>query len=104
MDIARFLNSFGDPLLPLVAFGLLATIGFFLAFAALIQQRRSRVQLTDFQERLTQLENAENRRVIQSLNRPTRARRTPRKEPVRTDTEIPARIVEAPRIGEDTEP
>jgi hypothetical protein len=104
MDIASSLNSFTDPLLWLISVGLLATIAFFLALAAMIQQRRARVQLTELQDRLTRLENAENRRVIQSLNRPTRARRTARKEMRSADMEAPARIVDAPRMGEDTEP
>jgi hypothetical protein len=95
----------------LAIFGLLATIGFFLALAAMIQQRRNRVQLTEFQKRLAHLEVAENRRVIQTLNRPTRARRMSRREPPEADTE--PRIVEpsalalrvkAPRISEGGEP
>src|SRR5215470_3273260 len=104
MDIASSLDSFGYPLLWPVSVGLFATIGFLLALAAMIQQRRARAQLTEFHDRLTQLENAENRRVIQSLNRPTRARRTARKETSSPDTQAPARIVDAPRMGEDTEP
>ena len=95
---------FTDPFVLLTIFGVLAVAAMFLGLAAIIQQRRSRVQLAELQERLVQLELAEDRRVIQSLNRPARGRRASRKESSSADKEAPSRIVEAPPIGGDTQP
>src|SRR5215208_2768426 len=106
MDISASFNA--DPFLLLAVLGLLGISALLLALAAIVQQRRSqvrlRVQFSEFQERLGRLEAAADGRFMQSLNKPRPRRRASRTESPRPDSEAVPRIVEAPRIGGDTEP
>jgi len=79
MDTVALFNLtwFKDQFILLAVFGLFAVAGFFLAVAAIIQQRRGRAELSELQARLAQLEASEQRRIVQFVNRPPRRRRSP---------------------------